>query len=210
MADTEVSDFTVASALAGTELIPVIQGGTDKVTTPDAIKTYIGAPRVDYILPTGVNNSTVTPAAVSGWAVNGVPTTLVVGIGTFVIEGWILYQTAATTTGIEMYFDHTGTATQLVANFVELTTGGAAATGVADQATTATAQMMEGKGQRADNVATGPTQGVDTATATILKVVDGIITVTVSGTLNLMYRSEVAASNTNIRAGSCIRITKIG
>jgi hypothetical protein len=209
MADTAVSAFTAGSALAGTELIPMIQGGTDKTTTPDAIKTYFGSPMVHYVLSAQVNNSTVTAAAVTGWAVNGAGTTLTVGIGTFVIEGWIVYQTAATTTGIEMFLDHTGTVSRVMATFTEVTTATSAATGVGDQSTTATAQYVEGKAQRADNTATGTTQGVDTANSSILKIMDALVTVTVSGTLNLMFRSEVAASQASIMQGSVIRVTKV-
>jgi hypothetical protein len=97
----------------------------------------------------------------------------------------------------------------VMATFTEVTTATSAATGVGDQSTTATAQYVEGKAQRADNTATGTTQGVDTANSSILKIMDALVTVTVSGTLNLMFRSEVAASQASIMQGSVIRVTKV-
>jgi len=41
MADTKTSALTAASALAGTEPIPVVQSGATKRSTPAAIKTYV-------------------------------------------------------------------------------------------------------------------------------------------------------------------------
>lgn len=41
MADTKTSALPAASALAGTEPIPVVQSSATKRTTPDAIKTYV-------------------------------------------------------------------------------------------------------------------------------------------------------------------------
>jgi len=108
-----------------------------------------------------------------------------------------------------MYLDHTGTATRMAATWYTLTTGTTATSGVADQATTLTAQMMEGKGQRANNVASGPTQGVDTASADQFAVMEGLIIVTVSGTLHLMFNSEVAASAVTIMTGTSLVLSKV-
>lgn len=40
--DLKISQLPTASALAGTELIEVVQGGDNKRATPAAIKTYLG------------------------------------------------------------------------------------------------------------------------------------------------------------------------
>ena len=42
MAETKFSEMPVADALVGSELIPVVQGGQNKTSTPLAIKTYTG------------------------------------------------------------------------------------------------------------------------------------------------------------------------
>ena len=50
--DLKISQLPTASALAGTELIEVVQGGDNKRATPAAIKTYIGD-----AAPTGVGQN---------------------------------------------------------------------------------------------------------------------------------------------------------
>jgi hypothetical protein len=199
MADTKVSALTAATLpLDGTELLVVVQGGVSKKVTKadfsviDVVKTVASTQA----------NSTTTAAAATDL-------TATVGVGTYLVKYWVVYQAAATTTGIQMYLDHTGTATRLAATWYTLTTGTTASSGVADQATTSTAQVMEGKGQRANSVASGPTQGVDTAAADQFAVMEGIITVTVSGTLNLMFSSEVAASAVTLQIGTSLVLTKV-
>lgn len=160
------------------------------------------SPDTFVVLASDATNSTLTPAAVSGLATT-------VAAGTYLVKYWIVYRAAATTTGIEMYMQHTGTTSRLASTWYTLTTGGAAATGVGDQATTATAQMIEGKGQRASNVASGTTQGVDTANADQFAVMEGLMVVTASGTLNLMYRSEVSGSAVSIMSGTTLVLTKV-
>jgi len=198
MADTKVSGLTAATApLDGTELVPVVQGGTSKKATLLQIREQV--PTV--VLGSTVVNSTVTPAM--GIEATGL------GAGTYNVKCWVVYQAAATTTGIEMFLNFTGTATRVVSTWYTLTTGGAAATGVADQATTLTAQMMEGKGQRANNTASGPTQGVDTANADQFAVVEGVVVVTAAGSLQVMFRSEVAASAITLQVGTNLDIRKV-
>ena len=199
MADTKISALTAATLpLDGTELLAVVQGGTSKKVAKadfsivDLVKTVASAQA----------NSTTTAAAATDLAAT-------VDVGTYLVKYWVVYQSAATTTGIQMYLDHTGTATRLASTWYTLTTGTTATSGVADQATTLTAQVMEGKGQRANNVASGPTQGVDTANADQFAVMEGIITVTVSGTLNFMFNSEVAASAVTLQIGSSLVLTKV-
>lgn len=46
MADKKISAMTAATSLVGTELIPIVQSGANKSTTPDQLKTNIP----DYIL----------------------------------------------------------------------------------------------------------------------------------------------------------------
>lgn len=130
------------------------------------------------------------------------------GPGTYLFKAWIAYKTVVTTTGIEIWANHTGTVTRFLATWYTLTTGGAAATGVADQATTLTAQMMEGKGQRAKDVASGPMQGTDTSNADQFAVMEGIAVVTATGSFELKFRSEVNASAATILAGTVIEFRK--
>ncbi len=201
MADTKISALSAVITVASTDELPVNQAGTSKKVTALQLRTYVNA---DIFLTAVADqpNSTITPASVT--ALN-----TTVGAGTYLVKYWVCFRSAATTTGIEMFLHHTGTVSRLVSTWYTLTTGGAAATGIADQASTLTAQMMEGKGQRATNVASGPMQGVDAANADQFAVVEGIVIVTASGTLQLLFRSEVAASAVTIMTGTTLTLTKV-
>lgn len=201
MADTKISALPAITTVASTDELPVNQAGISKKVTALQLRTYVNADTFVTAMATQAN-STITAASVT--ALN-----TTVGAGTYLVKYWVCFRSAATTTGIEMYIHHTGTVTRLVSTWYTLTTGGAAATGIADQATTLTAQLMEGKGQRATNVPSGPIQGVDTANADQFAVIEGIIIVTVSGTLQLLFRSEVAASAITIMEGTTLTLTKV-
>lgn len=200
MADTKISALTAASLpLTGAEELALVQSGASRKVRADDLTN------VKKAVTTSQANSTVTPASVTALEASLVP-------GTYTFKYWIVYQSAATATGIEMMANHTGTVTRLVATWYSLTTGGAAATGITDQASTATAQLIEGKGQRASASAagsTGATQGVDTANADQLAVMEGVVVVTATGTLRLMFASEVAASAVTIMPGTSLVLTRI-
>lgn len=137
-----------------------------------------------------------------------VMTTTGVGPGTWAFKYLIRYQAAATTTGVDFAVNHTGTTGAFVASSWFTTSGGAAANGLADQVTNNTANMIEGKSQRAKNAKVGASLGVDTANADMLMIVEGIIVVTGSGSLELKHASEVAAAST-VMADTVLELHKI-
>ncbi len=137
-------------------------------------------------------------------------TTTNVVAGTYQFKYVVRYQSAATTTGIGLAADHTGTATYWVSSFWFVSTGGTAATGVADQiAATNAGQMVEGKSERAKGTSTSATAGVDTQNADMLAVMEGIMEVSTSGDLQLEFKSEVATSTVTLKAGTCLILTKL-
>jgi hypothetical protein len=201
MADSKISALPAASAAAAANEFAINEAGTSKKLTAAQIKAYISSDAF-AVMASDQANSTVTPASVTALEVT-------TAAGTYLVKYWVCYQAAATTTGIQMFLDHSGTVTRLASTWYTLTTGTTATSGVADQASTLTAQMMEGKGQRAKNVASGPTQGVDTAAADQFAVIEGLLIVTVSGTLKLMFSSEVAASAVTMMTGTTLTLTKV-
>jgi hypothetical protein len=137
--------------------------------------------------------------------------TQTVGIGTWIFEYFVIYQTTATTTGVEFVVDHTGTDTAFVSNMRFGTTGGAAATGIADQVGAGTAAgLMEVKTQRVAGARPGVTIGVDTINADCLMIVEGVIRVSGSGSLKLFMAAELSALVCRAKAGSAVRIVKVG
>lgn len=137
--------------------------------------------------------------------------TKAVGVGIWIFEYFMIYQTAATGSGVEFVVDHTGTDTAFVSNARFGTTGGAAATGIADQVGVGTAAgLMEVKTQRTAGARPGVTIGVDTANANCLMIVEGVIHVSVAGDLKIFMAAELAGQVVRAKAGSAMRIVKCG
>lgn len=130
--------------------------------------------------------------------------------GTYVFQYFVIYQTTATTTGVEFVVDHTGTAATFVSNARFGSTGGAAATGIADQVGVGTAAgLMEVKTQRTKGARPGVTIGVDTLNANCLMIIEGIIVPTTVGNLKLMMAAELASLVVRAKAGSCLILTQV-
>ena len=150
------------------------------------------------------SNSTTTPTEVTALS-------LTTGIGVFVFRYAVLYQAAATTTGIRLSVNHTGTVTAFVAWWYGVDNTALAATGALDQdAVAATMQVFSVNAARAKSTAGwGTSISVDTANADMLAVIEGLVIVTVDGDLELWHGSEVAAQST-VKAGSSLILTRTG
>ncbi len=138
-----------------------------------------------------------------------VMTTTDVGVGTWNFRYNVIYQSAALTTGVDFAVGHSGTNGSFVVSSQFVTSGGAAATGTADQTAGNLATMVEGKAARAKATKMGTTLGVDTINADMHMVIEGIIVVTATGSLTLEHCSELAAS-TQVMADTTLELTKIG
>lgn len=131
------------------------------------------------------------------------------GVGTYQFKYTIIYQSGATTTGVNFAVNDTAAGvTKIVLSSWFATTGGTAANALADQAGSDTASLCEAKSARAINTKMGSTLGVDTANADMLLTIEGIIVVTAVGTLELKHCSEVAASS-QVMSGTSLELTKI-
>lgn len=153
---------------------------------------------------------TANSADVTSTTPTTVMTTTGVGIGTWKYHYTVLYQTAATTTGISFVVQHTGTLSQYVKRWIHVTTGGAASTGVGDDvAGVNTGQIVEGHATNTNAGDEGPTAGVATANANVMAEIEGLLVVTASGELRLQIRSEVSGSAVRIMAGSLLELVKV-
>jgi hypothetical protein len=65
MADRRTDELDAASALAGTEPVPVYQGGTTKRSTPAALLAYIRALLTDTDVPAGITTESGTSRAMA-------------------------------------------------------------------------------------------------------------------------------------------------
>lgn len=217
MPDTKISALVAVTAAATANEFAVNEAGTSKKVTVQQILDLLftkiagasGASGPAITLQKLTANSVdVTTTALSA----AVMTTTGLGVGLWLVRYYLLYQAAATTTGIGFGVNHTGTATLLAAKWHHTTTGGAAATGVGDRVATVIAgQLEEGKtGVTMDAVIGSASAGVDTINVSILAELIALIDVTVSGSLELKIATEIAGSAVRIAAGSALVLTKIG
>jgi hypothetical protein len=177
--------------------------GLEKSNSPLAQGQYL-----TQRLVADVSNSTTTAAKITGLD-------LTCGVGTWIFEYLVLYQAAAATTGVKFSVNHTGTVTSFVYDIYGVsadTTATATQTALMDQdVATTTGGLMEAWAARAKSTAAGASisSGTDTLAADMLMLVTGLAVVTASGNMELYHASEVAAATT-VRAGSGLRLTKIG
>lgn len=199
MVDSKVSALTSVTSLDGTEVVPVVQGGVSKKAPVSMFSEFLrGAVTADFSV------SSTTPSAVTDLNVILTP-------GVYNIKEWMLLRSAATGTGIGIHLNASGgTVSHIAATWYSLTTGTTATTGVMDQASVAaTFQTMEGRAQRVNNTSGGTFGGVDTANADQFAVLEGIVIVTATTTLQTMLASEVASSAVTILTGSNIRVVQV-
>ena len=122
------------------------------------------------------SNSTVTLANATGMAFTALP-------GTYIVEAYLPFQSAATTTGIAVALD---------------VPAGSTVFGLGQHAVSATG--LGSVEQIADNATTGATTGVRAAnTATLLRA--SWLVIATAGTVQLNFRSEVAGSVVTLKAG---------
>jgi hypothetical protein len=210
-------DFTTlpaASAVADANEFLINEAGTQKKVTASQIEAYLHTGIAGNSGAAGQRQTTLVLTSNSADATTTTQTTVMtitgVGTGTWRLKGTLIYQTAATTTGIGITVNHTGTVSRFVSNWIQLTTGGAAATGIGDQATaTATGQLVEGKAERVIDTRSSFTVGVDTANADELVVLDAVIIVTATGQLELKIATEIGGSAARLMAGSLLELSKV-
>lgn len=181
-------------------------GGTGATLT--RINGASGAAGADFTVQRlTANSADVTTVALSA----AIMTTTGLGAGLWKAKWCLICQTAATTTGIGFGINHTGTVGEFRALVLTITTGAAAATGVADSDTAVVAgQMAEGKQEGVLNAVIGSTfAGVDTINTDFLVIVNALIEVTVSGDLELKIASEVAGSAVRVMAQSLLELVKV-
>lgn len=157
-----------------------------------------------FRLGADVTNATTTAAKITGLD-------SAVGVGTWVFEYFLLYTSSVVTTGIKFGVNHTGTVTSFVYDGYGTTADITTNTALMDQdVLLTTGATMSAWAARAKTT-TAPmiTSGVDTITSDMLLMISGLAVVTVTGNLELYHASETA-NTTTMKAGSALRLTKVG
>jgi hypothetical protein len=239
MANTEISDLTGVTAVAGTNAFPVneVAGPTTKKATVTQLTeflnetpTFTGVPAA----PTAAADVSTTQIATTAFVQTNGPvkvksiasdatanaTTGMVKItgmdvtvpaGTYQIAYYIIAQTSAATTSLKFAVNHTGASESVFCyNLFLSNTGVTAVSNAIDQENNVTTGLMFSfDATRIKNTTLGPQANTTDATADLFYIIRGLILLTNTGTLELYHGSETAASTT-VKAGTCVIITKVG
>ena len=118
MADTKISALTAATVAAAANEFPINEAGASKKLTVALLQDYIVKRAAAATMVAGEFTSWLVLAANSA---DNTTTTLAtvmtmtgVGVGRYHFKCQLVYQTAATTTGLNVAVNHTGTTTQFV------------------------------------------------------------------------------------------------
>jgi hypothetical protein len=197
-----IGSLSAASALTGTEIVPLVQSGTTKRTTAADIAALAAASGSEVVKTVAATrtNATTTGAAISDFTTSLTP-------GTYRIRADLIWRSAATGAGAGFWINASGGAvSRNVGHVYTTSTGTTATTGVADQATAAASfQMIEARAWRANNTDPGPFGGVDTAASDQLCIMEAIVVVTTTTSLQIMFDSE-DTTQMAIQAGSVLQI----
>ena len=149
-------------------------------------------------------NSTITPTEATGLST-------LTGTGTFKFQYMLRYTTVITTTGVRVSVNHDGTVSFFLAHMLWVDASATASTATPDgDAVQAAGHVYGSFAARAKSTAGwGTTLGIDTNSADLLLIIDGLVDVTVDGNLELWFGSEIAASLATLKSGSILYLEKI-
>lgn len=222
LASAQITALPAASALAAANSFPVDQSGTAGEATMTQLKTFM-RPTIITGASGTVDQSDIGATTIQILTSNNsdIPTTTVVtqltastmGVGWWLVEYWIIWQSGVTSTGITFIVDHTGTAANSQSTREDMTssTTALATVGIAKQASnlSVAGSLPSNWSVRSDGGTLGPNDGVDIVNVNQVTRITAWILVTGSGDLTLRANSEVAATATRVMAGTVARYTRL-
>jgi len=215
MADTKISALTAAAVAAAANEFAINEAGTSKKLSLQQAIDFIVNRTAAATVAAGEYITWLVLAANSG-DITGVTLTTVmsitgVGVGRYHFKCQLIYQTTATTTGIGVAVNHTGTLTQFLAEHRLATTGATAATHAATEASVAAGgAIYDAQGQRTKNTLIGAvTPSVDAANTDMMSTIEGFFVVSVSGDLQIKLQAELAGLVCRAMQGSFLELKKL-
>jgi len=215
VADTKISALTAASAAAAANEIPINEAGTSKKLTVDLLREYIVKRAAAATVAAGEFMTWLVlasdSATITGQSQTTVMTITSVGVGRYHFKCQLIYQSAGTTTGIDVSVNHSGTTTQFLVEHRFAGTGTTAATAAASEAAAgATGAIYEAQGQRSkDSVIGAGTVSVDAADSDMMSTIEGFMVVSVSGDLQIKMANETGSVAVKARQGSFLELKKL-
>lgn len=209
-ADVKISALPAASAVNDADEFPSNQAGTTrKITLGQGVRTHIAGNSGAAGLTETWQVLTANCTANSTTTLTTCMTTTALPAGTWLFEYHVVWQSATTTVGVNFSVDSTATVTRIRTYRRYQSTGGTAASGVADgEAQVLTGSLVEAMATRLDNGSLGPNTGVDTVNVDQLDTIRGILVTSTSGDLLLKHASETATS-TQMMADTMLLLRRI-
>lgn len=221
MADTKISALTAATAAAAANELAINEAGTSKKLSVALLREYMIKRTAAATTAAGEFITWLVLAANSGDITGTTLTTVMtitgVGIGRYYFRCQLVFQTTATTTGIGVAVNHTGTLTQFVAvnkwvdTLATATTGGVAAGGAgAGTGGVAAGNVYGSHSSNTVNTLIGAVNvTVQTANSDHLMIIEGFIVVSVSGNLEIKLQAELASLVCRAMQGSFLELKKL-
>jgi len=222
MADSKISALSAASAVAAANEFVINEAGASKKVTGTQLLSFTRKAII------AGNSGTVDQADIAATTLQiltsnnaDIPTTSVVtqltastmGVGWWLAEYFIIWQSHVTTTGITFIVSHSGTAANCQATREDPNSSATAlaTVGIAKQASNigVTGGLPSTWGVRSNTGTLGPNDGVDIIDVNQFTRITALLLVTVSGNLLLQANSEVASTITRVCAGTTARYTRL-
>jgi hypothetical protein len=211
-----------AAALADANKLLVIQSAVAKDVALSVVRTYMG-PTVITGATGAVDQSAIgrqtlhvltsNPGDVTGTSLVTQMTAQTMGVGWWLAEYFVHWQSDVTSTGIQFVVDHTGTASPFVAYRMDPigSTTALATVGIAHQTTEegVVGNLPSIWAANADAGQLGPNAGVTTVDSAEFSIVTALMLVTGSGDLTFRIAAEIAATAVRLQAGTNARYTRL-
>jgi len=221
MADTKISALTAASVAAVGNEFTVNEAGVSKKVTLQQIADFLVKRAAGTTVAAGAYTTQLVLAANSA-DITGVTLTTVmsitgVGVGRYYFRCQLVFQTTATTTGIGVAVNHTGTLTQFavvnkwVDTLATATTGGVVNGGAgAGTGGVAAGNVYGSHASITKGVLIGAVNvTVQTANTDHLMIIEGFFVVSVSGDLQIKLQAELVALVCRAMQGSFLELKKL-
>jgi hypothetical protein len=207
MADTKISALTAASAAAVANELAINEGGTSKkisITQLVTLLRTLGMPRVSRL------SSQHSISSTTGTIMANLSQTL--EAGTYVFQATLIVRSATTTVGPMIGVNFTGTAAvkSMIARWADATTVITAEVHAMDDEGIKGAGFISGMATKTYSTTApnlGTTVGVSTINVDIPMIVEGILIVTASGSLDWYHSSETATA-TSVEVGSSVVVVR--
>jgi len=211
-----------AAALADANKLLVTQSAVAKDVALSVVRAYMGEAVItgqtgavdqSFIGARTLHVLTANPGDVTGTTLVTQMTAQTMGVGWWLAEYFVHWQSDVTTTGIQFTVDHTGTATPFVAYRMDPigSTTALATVGIAHQTTDegVTGNLPSMWAANADAGQLGPNAGVTTVDSAEFSRVTALMLVTVTGDLTFQIAAEIAATAVRLQAGTNARYTRL-